>query len=87
MLGSVFDNAPANEPERQYYFIDHSSALRAEKEIELGHAMTIHQFAAEDIEELKRVYPDVPMNQQHFLTFRLSLLHLFEKDCFLFLIL
>ena len=54
---------------------------------ELGHAMTIHQFAAEDIEELKRVYPDVPMNQQHFLTFRLSLLHLFEKDCFLFLIL
>lgn len=31
---------------------------------ELGHAMTIHQFAAEDIEELKRVYPDVPEAMQ-----------------------
>ena len=31
---------------------------------ELGHAMTIHQFAAEDIEELKRVFPDVPEAMQ-----------------------
>ena len=31
---------------------------------ELGHAMTIHQFAAEDIEDLKRVYPDVPEAMQ-----------------------
>lgn len=27
---------------------------------ELGHAMNIHQFAAEDIEKLEKVYPDVP---------------------------
>ena len=26
---------------------------------ELGHAMMIHQFAAEDIEALERVYPDI----------------------------
>ena len=27
---------------------------------ELGHAMTIHQFASEDIEALEKVYPDIP---------------------------
>lgn len=27
---------------------------------ELGHAMNIHQFAAEDIEMLEKVYPDIP---------------------------
>ena len=27
---------------------------------ELGHAMNIHQFAAEDIEQLERVYTDIP---------------------------
>ena len=27
---------------------------------ELNHAMTIHEFAAQDIEKLKSVYPDVP---------------------------
>ena len=31
---------------------------------EIGHAMTIHQFASEDIEELKRVYPDIPEAMQ-----------------------
>ena len=58
MLGSVFENAPVNEPERQYYFIDHSSALRAEKERKLGHAMTFHvttfgcQMNARDSEKM-----------------------------------
>lgn len=27
---------------------------------ELGHAMNIHQFAAEDIAELEKVYPEIP---------------------------
>ena len=27
---------------------------------ELGHAMNIHQFAVQDIEKLKAVYPEVP---------------------------
>lgn len=31
---------------------------------ELGHAMTIHQFAAEDIAELEKVYPDIPEAMQ-----------------------
>jgi len=31
---------------------------------ELGHAMTIHQFASEDIVELKRVYPEIPEAMQ-----------------------
>lgn len=31
---------------------------------ELGHAMTIHQFASEDVEDLKKVYPDIPEAMQ-----------------------
>ena len=31
---------------------------------ELGHAMTIHQFAAEDIEALEKVYPEIPEAMQ-----------------------
>ena len=31
---------------------------------ELGHAMTVHQFASEDIVELKNVYPDFPEEMQ-----------------------
>lgn len=31
---------------------------------ELGHAMTVHQFASEDIVELKKVYPDFPEEMQ-----------------------
>lgn len=31
---------------------------------ELGHAMNIHQFASEDIEELKKTFPDVPVSMQ-----------------------
>lgn len=31
---------------------------------ELGHAMTIHQFASEDIEALEKVYPEVPEAMQ-----------------------
>ena len=27
---------------------------------ELGHAMTIHQFAAEDVSELEKTFPDIP---------------------------
>ena len=27
---------------------------------ELGHANNIHQFAVEDIEQLEKVYPDIP---------------------------
>ena len=27
---------------------------------ELGHAMALHEFAAQDIQKLKSVYPDVP---------------------------
>ena len=29
---------------------------------ELGHAMTLHEFAAQDIEQLKAVYPDIPQD-------------------------
>ena len=31
---------------------------------ELGHAMTIHQFAVEDIEKLETVYPEIPEAMQ-----------------------
>lgn len=31
---------------------------------ELGHAMTLHEFAAQDIEELKAVYPIIPQEMQ-----------------------
>ena len=31
---------------------------------ELGHAMSLHDFAVQDIEKLKSVYPDVPQNMQ-----------------------
>ena len=27
---------------------------------ELGHAMNLHEFAVQDIEELKKVYPEIP---------------------------
>lgn len=27
---------------------------------ELGHAMSLHEFAVQDIEQLKSVYPDIP---------------------------
>ena len=29
---------------------------------ELAHAMNLHDFAAQDIEKLKTVYPDIPQN-------------------------
>ena len=29
---------------------------------ELGHAMNLHEYAAQDIEKLKAVYPEVPNN-------------------------
>jgi hypothetical protein len=29
---------------------------------ELNHAMNIHQFATEDIEQLEKVYPDIPQD-------------------------
>ena len=29
---------------------------------ELGHAMSLHDFAVQDIEKLKSVYPDVPQS-------------------------
>lgn len=31
---------------------------------ELDHAMRIHQYAVEDIEKLKTVYPDIPQDMQ-----------------------
>ena len=31
---------------------------------ELSHAMTLHDFAAQDIEQLKTVYPEVPVEMQ-----------------------
>ena len=31
---------------------------------ELGHAMSLHDFAVQDIEKLKSVYPDVPQSMQ-----------------------
>ena len=31
---------------------------------ELGHAMSLHDFAVQDIEALKAVYPDVPSEMQ-----------------------
>lgn len=31
---------------------------------ELSHAMTLHEFAVQDIEQLKTVYPDVPQDMQ-----------------------
>ena len=29
---------------------------------ELGHAMNLHEFAAQDIEQLKSVYPNIPQD-------------------------
>ena len=31
---------------------------------ELNHAMVLHEFAVQDIERLKTVYPDVPVDMQ-----------------------
>ena len=31
---------------------------------ELSHAMALHEFAAQDIEQLKSVYPEVPQKMQ-----------------------
>ena len=31
---------------------------------ELNHAMTLHEFAVQDIEALKAVYPDIPSEMQ-----------------------
>ena len=31
---------------------------------ELGHAMRLHQYAVQDIEKLKAVYPEVPVEMQ-----------------------
>ena len=31
---------------------------------ELGHAMTLHEFAVQDIEKLKAIYPDIPQKMQ-----------------------
>lgn len=31
---------------------------------ELEHAMRLHQYAVEDIEQLKTVYPDIPVEMQ-----------------------
>ena len=31
---------------------------------ELAHAMTLHEYAVQDIEQLKTVYPDVPTEMQ-----------------------
>ena len=31
---------------------------------ELAHAMTLHEYAVQDIEQLKTVYPDIPVEMQ-----------------------
>lgn len=31
---------------------------------ELAHAMTLHEYAVQDIEQLKTVYPDIPVDMQ-----------------------
>ena len=31
---------------------------------ELNHAMNLHEFAVQDIEQLKSVYPDIPVDMQ-----------------------
>lgn len=31
---------------------------------ELAHAMTLHDYAVQDIEQLKTVYPDIPQDMQ-----------------------
>lgn len=31
---------------------------------ELSHAMTLHEYAVQDIEQLKTVYPDIPQDMQ-----------------------
>ena len=31
---------------------------------ELAHAMTLHEYAVQDIEQLKTVYPDIPQDMQ-----------------------
>ena len=47
----------------EYKAMGDSSRYNTYKEMsvqELGHAMNIHQFAVQDIEKLKAVYPEVP---------------------------
>lgn len=41
---------------------DRYSKYREMSNQELGHAMNIHQFAVEDIEQLEKVYPDIPQD-------------------------
>ena len=41
---------------------DRYAKYRAMAQDELNHAMTIHSFAAQDIEKLKAVYPTIPQD-------------------------
>lgn len=47
----------------EYKVVNNTNRYSKYKEMsiqELSHAMTLHEFAAQDIEQLKSVYPDVP---------------------------
>lgn len=41
---------------------DRYSKYREMSNQEISHAMNLHQFAVEDIEELEKVYPDIPQD-------------------------
>ena len=47
----------------EYKSINNTNRYTKYKEMsvqELSHAMALHEFAAQDIEQLKSVYPDIP---------------------------
>ena len=49
----------------EYKAVGNSTRYTKYKEMsmqELGHAMTLHEIAAQDIEQLKTVYPDIPQD-------------------------
>ncbi len=69
MNGSLFKLAPANEPERQYYFIEAASTLRAEKEKEIGRPITFHvttfgcQMNARDSEKMTGILSQIGFDE------------------------
>lgn len=49
----------------EYKAMGNSTRYNAYKEMsvaEIGHAMKLHEFAVQDIEQLKAVYPDIPQD-------------------------
>lgn len=44
--------------------VDRYNGYKGMSMAELEHAMKLHQYAVQDIEQLKTVYPDIPLEMQ-----------------------